>query len=116
MEKKKSRVLIVGATGKLGHELAKASLNFSHPTFALVRETAFADPNKLVKIHSLSHAGVTLLKGSLQDEESLIEAIKKVDVVICAVSSTQVPDQKMLIQAIKKAGSINGHSVLNKMP
>ncbi|KAI6677731.1 hypothetical protein NL676_038527 [Syzygium grande] len=107
MENKKSRVLIVGATGKLGHELAKASLNFSHPTFALVRETAFADPNKLVKLRSLSDAGVTLLKGSLQDEESLIEAIKKVDVVICAVSSTQVPDQKLLIQAIKKAGSIN---------
>ncbi|XP_030525010.1 probable pinoresinol-lariciresinol reductase 3 isoform X2 [Rhodamnia argentea] len=86
---KKSRVLIVGATGKLGHELAKASLNFSHPTFALVRDSAFADPDKLVKLHSLSDAGVTLLKGSLQDEESLIEAIKKVDVVICAVNSAQ---------------------------
>ncbi|XP_030525009.1 probable pinoresinol-lariciresinol reductase 3 isoform X1 [Rhodamnia argentea] len=104
---KKSRVLIVGATGKLGHELAKASLNFSHPTFALVRDSAFADPDKLVKLHSLSDAGVTLLKGSLQDEESLIEAIKKVDVVICAVNSAQVLDQKLLIQAIKKAGSIN---------
>ncbi|KAI6677734.1 hypothetical protein NL676_038530 [Syzygium grande] len=112
MEKKKSRVLIVGVTGNLGHELAKASLNFSHATFALVRETAFADPNKLVKLHSLSHAGVTLLKGSLQDEESLIEAIKKVDVVICAVNSTQVLDQKLLVQAIKKAGSINKASLL----
>lgn len=107
MEKQKSRVLIVGATGKLGHELAKASLNFSHPTFALVRDSAFADPTKLAKLQSLSDAGVTLLKGSLQDEESLIEAIKKVDVVICAVNSTQILDQKLLIQAIKKAGSIN---------
>lgn len=62
MEKQKSRVLIVGATGKLGHELAKASLNFSHPTFALVRDSAFADPTKLAKLQSLSDAGVTLLK------------------------------------------------------
>ncbi|KAF8020499.1 hypothetical protein BT93_G1040 [Corymbia citriodora subsp. variegata] len=98
MESKKSRVLIVGATGNLDHELAKASLNFSHPTFALVRDSAFADPNKQAKLNSLSDAGVTLLKGSLQDEESLIEAIKKVDVVICAVNSTQVLDQKLLIQ------------------
>lgn len=40
------------------------------------------------------------------DEESLIEALKQVDVVICAVASKQVHDQKPLISAIKRAGCI----------
>lgn len=42
----------------------------------------------------------------MQDEMNLIEAIKQVDVVICAVSSMQVLDQKLLIPAIKQAGCI----------
>ncbi|KAI8554263.1 hypothetical protein RHMOL_Rhmol05G0084500 [Rhododendron molle] len=103
---KKSRILIVGATGNLGFEIAKASLQASHPTYALVRDSAFSDPLKSLKLQSLSDSGATLLKGSLQDETSLIEAIKQVDVVICAVSSKQVLDQKLLIAAIKQAGCI----------
>jgi putative NADH-flavin reductase len=142
----KSRILIIGVTGKLGYHLALASLDFSHPTFALVRDSAFSDPRKSHKLHSLSTAGATLLKvslsltlththimsfrhfcllgfffkviyicvcvhflewqGSLQDEASLVEALKQVDVVICAVSSNQVLDQKLLIPAIKQAGCI----------
>lgn len=42
----------------------------------------------------------------MHDEESLIEAVKQVNVVICAVNSKQVLDQKPLISAIKKAGCI----------
>nr|GMC85385.1 probable pinoresinol-lariciresinol reductase 3 [Ipomoea batatas] len=106
MKAEKSKILVIGVTGRLGFELAKASINASHPTFGLVRDSAFSDPHKSEKLHFLSHSGVTLLKGSLQDEESLIEAIKQVDVVICAVSSKQVPEQKLLIPAIKKAGCV----------
>ncbi|KAJ7978352.1 Isoflavone reductase family protein [Quillaja saponaria] len=84
----------------------RASLEFSHPTFGLVRDSADSEPNKDHKIQSLSNAGATLLKGSLEDELSLLEAIKQVDVVICAVSSKQVLDQKLLIRAIKQAGCI----------
>ncbi|XP_062022756.1 probable pinoresinol-lariciresinol reductase 3 [Rosa rugosa] len=106
MEKKKSRVLIIGATGNLGHHLANASLHFSHPTFALVRPDTFSDPHKSQNLRALSDAGVTLLQGSLEDEESLVEAVKQVDVVICAVQAKQVLHQKHLIQVIKNAGSI----------
>lgn len=42
----------------------------------------------------------------MQDEEILMEALKQVDVVICAVASKQVLDQKLLIPAIKRAGCI----------
>jgi len=59
---KKSRILIIGVTGNLGFHLAKASLHFSHPTFALFRDSAFSDPIKSQKLHSLSNSGATLLK------------------------------------------------------
>ncbi|KAB2603138.1 pinoresinol-lariciresinol reductase 3 [Pyrus ussuriensis x Pyrus communis] len=106
MEEGKSRVLIIGVTGNLGHHLAQAALQFSHPTFALVRPSTFSDAHKSHKLHSLSSAGVTLLQGSLEDEESIMAAVKQVDVVICAVSAKQVLHQKLLIQVIKQAGCI----------
>lgn len=106
MEKEKSRVLVIGATGGLGRAMVKSSLDFGHPTFALIREPAFSDPNKSQLIQSFSLNGVTLLKGSLDDFSSLLDAVKRVDAVICAVPSKNVLDQKLLIQAIKEAGCI----------
>ncbi|GAB4853886.1 Probable pinoresinol-lariciresinol reductase 3 [Ancistrocladus abbreviatus] len=102
----KSKVLIIGATGKLGYYLAKASVESSHPTFALVRESSFSPPQKSQKLQSLRDAGAILLKGSLEDEESLLDAVKRVDVVICSIPSKQALDQKLLIRVIKQAGSI----------
>ena len=58
----KSGILVIGATGNLGYELAKTSIEFSHPTFALVRDSAFSDPNKSQRLQSLSDSGVTILK------------------------------------------------------
>lgn len=58
----KRRILIVGATGNLGFHIAKASLDAGHPTFALVRDSAFSLPHKFHKLQSLSNAGATLLK------------------------------------------------------
>ncbi|XAR72801.1 2'-hydroxyisoflavone reductase [Bertholletia excelsa] len=103
---KKSRILIIGATGRLGFELAIASIKASHPTFALVRELTSEDPLKSRKLRALSDSGAVLLLGSLQNEERLVEALRQVDVVICAVSSRQTLDQKLLIPAIKRAGCI----------
>lgn len=102
----KSKVLIIGATGKLGYHIAKASIEGSHPTFALVRDSAFSDPLKSDKLRSLSDAGAVLLKGSLEDQKSLVEAVKKVDAVICAIPGTQALAQQNLIRAIKLAGNI----------
>ncbi|KAJ0009798.1 hypothetical protein Pint_34701 [Pistacia integerrima] len=103
---KKSKVLIIGATGRLGFHLAKFSIENSHPTFVLIRDSSFCDPNKQDKIQSLSTAGATLLKGSLEDEKSLFEAVKQVDVVICSIPSKHVLDQKLLIRVLKQAGCI----------
>lgn len=62
---KKSKVLIIGATGNLGFHLAQFSLKFGHPTFILIRDSAFTDPVKLQKLNSLTDAGATILKVAL---------------------------------------------------
>ncbi|KAJ9537801.1 hypothetical protein OSB04_030534 [Centaurea solstitialis] len=103
---KKSRILIVGVTGRLGFELAIASLQALHPTFCLVRSSSLIDPEKSRKVQILTDSGAIILEGSLHDEGSLIEALKRVNVVICAVNSKQALDQKPLIAAIKQAGCI----------
>ncbi|KAJ0744560.1 putative 2'-hydroxyisoflavone reductase [Helianthus annuus] len=103
---KKSSILIIGVTGRLGFELAKASLEASHPTFCLVRPSTFSDAAKSRKLQILTDSGAIVLEGSLHDEGSLVEAIKQVKVVICAVNSKQVLDQKPLISTIKKTGCI----------
>ncbi|GAB2291271.1 Probable pinoresinol-lariciresinol reductase 3, variant 2 [Dionaea muscipula] len=102
----KSRVLVIGATGNLGYHIAKASIGSSHPTFALVRKSPLSLPPRSLKLQSLTDSGVLLLKGSLEDEASLVEAVNRVDVVICAIPSRSVLDQKLLIRIIKRAGSI----------
>ncbi|XP_010530827.1 PREDICTED: probable pinoresinol-lariciresinol reductase 3 [Tarenaya hassleriana] len=105
-QKKKSRVLVIGATGRLGQCLIRFSVESGHPTFALIRDSTFSDLSNSAKIRSLSDAGATLLKGSLEDEASLEEAVKKVDVVICAIPSKHVLQQKLLIKVIEQAASI----------
>ncbi|GMH02771.1 hypothetical protein Nepgr_004610 [Nepenthes gracilis] len=102
----KSRVLIIGATGNLGYHIAKASVESSHPTFALVRESSNSLPHKTDKLRTLTNAGAILLKGSLEDERSIVDAVKQVDVVICAIPSRQVLEQKLLIRVIKQVGCI----------
>lgn len=51
------------------------------------------------------------MQGDLYDHESLVKAIKQVDVVISTVGQGQVPDQVKIIAAIKEAGNIKVCSV-----
>ncbi|MQL20631.1 hypothetical protein EI008_27055, partial [Escherichia coli] len=57
-------------------------------------------------LESFKNSGVILLNGSISEHESLVEAIKQVDVVICAAGRLLIEDQVKLIQAIKEAGNI----------
>ena len=45
-------------------------------------------------------------QGDLFDHESLVKAIKAVDVVISTVGSHQIADQTNIIAAIKEAGNV----------
>lgn len=73
-----SRILIVGATGYIGRHIAKASLALGHPTFLLVREsTASYYSDKVQLLESFKASGANIVHGSLENYESLVEAIKK---------------------------------------
>ena len=47
-----------------------------------------------------------MFQGDLYDHESLVKAIKQVDVVISTVGHAQLPDQVKIIAAIKEAGNV----------
>ncbi|OMO75175.1 NmrA-like protein [Corchorus olitorius] len=103
----KSKILIMGATGYIGKFIVEASVKEGHPTFALVRQTSVSDPAKRKLIDNFNNLGVQLLYGDLYDHESLVKAIKQVDVVISALGDIKhLADQVKIIAAIKEAGNV----------
>ncbi|WCJ35199.1 hypothetical protein M5689_016465 [Euphorbia peplus] len=102
----KSKILIIGGTGKIGKYIVEASAKAGHPTFVLVRETTSLDPTKAKLLEKFTGLGVTLLQGDLNKHESLVNAIKQVDVVISTVGNLHLADQTKIITAIKEAGNI----------
>ncbi|XP_057794007.1 isoflavone reductase-like protein [Salvia miltiorrhiza] len=102
----KSKILIIGGTGYIGKFIVAASAKSGHPTFALLRDATIDDPAKSQLIQGFQNSGVTILKGDLKDHESLVKAIKQVDVVISCVGQMQLADQLHIIAAIKEAGNI----------
>ncbi|GLJ19457.1 hypothetical protein SUGI_0351180 [Cryptomeria japonica] len=101
-----SRILIIGATGYIGRHVTNAALAQGHPTFLLVRESTTSNPDKVQLLESFTSKGATLLYGSIDDYASLVEAVKKVDVVISTVGAQQIADQINLIKAIKDVGTV----------
>ncbi|KAJ9537556.1 hypothetical protein OSB04_030289 [Centaurea solstitialis] len=107
----KSKVLIIGGTGYLGKRLVKASLEQGHETYVLKRREIGVDIEKIQMLLSFKKQGARLVTGSFDDHRSLVEAVKQVDVVICAVSGVHIRSHQILLQlklvdAIKEAGNI----------
>ncbi|XP_073154920.1 phenylcoumaran benzylic ether reductase Pyrc5-like isoform X2 [Henckelia pumila] len=104
----KSKILIVGGTGFIGKFLVEASAKAGHPTFVLVRESTLSNPapQRSDLIQSFKKLGVTFVVGDLYDHESLVAAIKKVDVVISTVGYAHLADQEKIVAAIKEAGNV----------
>ncbi|XP_027077034.1 eugenol synthase 1 [Coffea arabica] len=102
----KSKILIIGGTGYIGKFIVAASTKASHPTFVLVRESTVSDPVKGKLVEGFKNSGATLVHGDLYDHESLVKAIKQVDVVISTVGNGQLNDQRKIIDAIKEAGNV----------
>ncbi|CAK9315907.1 unnamed protein product [Citrullus colocynthis] len=101
----KSRILIVGGTGYIGKFIVEANAKAGHETYALVRDSALSDRAKSLIVHSFKSIGVILVYGDLFNHESLVRAIKQVDVVISRpLVLKQLADQDKLIFAIKEAG------------
>lgn len=107
----KSKVLIVGGTGYLGKRLVKASLAQGHETYVLYRPEIGVDIEKVQLLLSFKMQGCHLVTGSFNDHQSLVNAVKLVDVVICAMSGVHIRSHQILLQlklvvAIKEAGNI----------
>ncbi|XP_043709989.1 phenylcoumaran benzylic ether reductase Betv6-like [Telopea speciosissima] len=100
------KILIIGGTGYIGKFIVEMSAKSAHPTFALIRESTASDPAKAQLFEAFRKAGVTILHGDLYDHESLVKAIKQVEVVISTVGDAQLADQVKIIAAIKEAGTV----------
>ncbi|KAF3774850.1 Isoflavone reductase-like protein [Nymphaea thermarum] len=107
----KSRVLIVGGSGYIGRGLVKASLALGHPTYVLQRPDIGLDIEKIQILLDFKQQGARLVEASFSDHRSLVEAVKLVDVVVCALSgvhhrSHSILMQLKLVDAAKEAGNI----------
>ncbi|XP_078149024.1 phenylcoumaran benzylic ether reductase Pyrc5-like isoform X1 [Carex rostrata] len=106
MASEKSKILIIGGTGYIGKFLVTASVRLGHPTYALVRDISPSDLLKAKTLQNFKDSGVILLQGDIYDHESLVKAIKTVDIVISAIGYFQVADQTKIIAAVKQAGNV----------
>ncbi|KAK0581115.1 hypothetical protein LWI29_010168 [Acer saccharum] len=102
----KSKILFIGGTGYIGKYIVEASVLAGHPTFVLVRESTLSGSSKARVIKTFKSLGVNFIIGDLYDHKSLVEAIKRVDVVICTIGLFQLADQDKIIAAIKEAGNV----------
>nr|ACU19100.1 unknown [Glycine max] len=102
----KSKILFIGGTGYIGKFIVEASAKAGHPTFLLVRESTLSNPAKSPLIDNFKGLGVNLVLGDLYDHQSLVSAIKQVDVVISTVGHLQLADQDKIISATKEAGNV----------
>ncbi|KAJ6701426.1 BIFUNCTIONAL PINORESINOL-LARICIRESINOL REDUCTASE-LIKE [Salix koriyanagi] len=107
----KSKVLITGGTGYLGKRLVKASLGQGHETYVLYRPEIGVDIEKVQMLLSFKEQGAHLVQGSFNDRQSLVNAVRLVDVVICAISGVHIRSHQILLQlklvdAIKEAGNV----------
>lgn len=107
----KSKVLVVGGTGYIGRRIVKASLAQGHETYVLQRPEIGLDIDKLQMLLSFKKQGAHLIEASFSDHRSLVEAVKRVDVVICTMSgvhfrSHNITMQLKLVDAIREAGNV----------
>ncbi|CAK7329678.1 unnamed protein product, partial [Dovyalis caffra] len=102
----KSKILFIGGTGYIGKFIVEASAKAGHPTSVLVRESTLSNPAKSNVTDNFKNLGVNFLIGDLFDHESLVKAIKQVDVVISTVGHAQLVEQDKIIAAIKEAGNV----------
>nr|QRW27927.1 eugenol synthase 7 [Ocimum basilicum] len=102
----KSKILVIGGTGYIGKFIVEASAAAGHPTFMLVRESTLSNPQKSHLIQSFRNSGVNFILGDMYDHESLVKAIRQVDVVISPVGYDQLNDQDRILAATKEAGNV----------
>ncbi|MER8487696.1 NmrA family NAD(P)-binding protein [Mesorhizobium australicum] len=92
--------LIIGATGLLGSEMAKASARNGDSLHVLARQATSANE---ARTRPLKELGATVHVGDLDDYDSLVRAVGKVDRVISSVHVGSASEMT-LVRAIRDAG------------
>jgi uncharacterized protein YbjT (DUF2867 family) len=98
-----SRILVVGASGKMGAKIVRELAALGRAT---VRVT-YRKSSNAEQLAKLRAEGAELVQGDLEDEASLTRACEGIDVVVCAVQglrATIVDGQTRLLRAAEKAG------------
>jgi uncharacterized protein YbjT (DUF2867 family) len=95
-------ILVVGATGLLGHEICHQLADQSETVRALIRKTS--DQNK---VEQLKKAGAQLIYGDLKEPESLTGACLGVESIISTASSTFSRQEGDSIQTVDLQGQQN---------
>ncbi|XP_038888446.1 phenylcoumaran benzylic ether reductase POP1-like [Benincasa hispida] len=102
----KSKILFIGGSGYIGKFMVEASTKAGHPTYALLRDSTLSNPTKSHIINHFKSLNVIFVSGDLCDHESLVKAIKQVDVVISTIGHDLLADQDRIVSAIKEAGNV----------
>ena len=92
--------LIIGATGLLGSEMAKASARNGDSLHVLVRPATSANEERMRLLKAL---GATVHVGDLDNYDSLVRAVGKVDRVISSVHVGSASEMT-LVRAVKDVG------------
>ncbi|AZO53757.1 MULTISPECIES: NmrA family NAD(P)-binding protein [unclassified Mesorhizobium] len=92
--------LIIGATGLLGSEMAKASARNGDSLHVLVRPATSGNGERM---RPLKELGATVHVGDLDDYDSLLRAVGKVDRVISSVHVGSASEMT-LVRAVRDAG------------
>ncbi|TPL86075.1 NmrA family NAD(P)-binding protein [Mesorhizobium sp. B2-3-12] len=92
--------LIIGATGLLGSEMAKASVRNGDSLHVLMRPATAANEER---VRPLKELGATIHLGDLDDYGSLVRALGSVDRVISSVHVGSASEMT-LVRAVRDAG------------
>lgn len=118
-----SEILLVGATGNLGHRIAHALLDKGVKLRVLARPSLSAD--KQAVLDRLLARGSTVVTGDLADAASLERACAGVETVISAVNGgpeIKLTGQLALVEAARRAGvaqfvpSVYAFNIFNLQP
>lgn len=101
------RVLVVGATGRLGRNVVDALIELGHSAVCLVRnEAGGTDPNRSGLLERFQQKGATIIEGQLEDEACLEQACAGAEAVISCVDHR--PDHLRLQANLAKAAARSG--------
>jgi len=93
---------VIGGTGYIGQFIVGAAVAAGHSTHVLIRSSTASDPAKAQQIQQLKDYGVHILYGCVNDHNSLVNAMRDIDVVISTMSGSEVTDQLKIVDAIKE--------------